>query len=114
MSGMDDVFGRFAVRPDHRDFWRLSEIVLRMDGAMEAATSDDEKQRVFERFASVHVDLDSLSYLALQRAIRALGIRTRMDLIANTVEVARLSALYIDGFTTGCEFTTRPTTLDAP
>jgi hypothetical protein len=104
MSGMDDVFGVMPNRPNHPDFWKLSQVILRMDGAMEAATSEDEKEAVFASFVGGHVDLPSLAYVATHRAMRALGTKTQMEVAANFKEVARLASLYMDGFTTACEY----------
>lgn len=97
MSGMDDVFGARSARPNHPDFWRLSEIMLKNDGRMEAA-SDADKEPVWQTTVSQFVDINSLSYLAVNRAIKAAGPK-RLELIPV------LSALFLDGFIAGCEFT---------
>lgn len=105
MSGMSDVFGERPARPDTAEFWRLSEIVLRLDGAMEAAATGAEKDQVWEARVTEHVELEALTYMAMQRAIRALGLRTRVDVALRSLDVAKLSGMYIDGFIAGCEFT---------
>lgn len=92
---MDDAFGKIGPRPDNPTFWKLSEIVLRADGAMDDATPE-AKQAEWERIMHEVIDeLDSVSYMALQRAMR---------MTANPVEMARLATLWLDGFSAGAHY----------
>lgn len=106
MSAMDDVFGAMPNRPNHPDFWKLSEIILRLDGALEAAPPN-KKQEVFAALVAKRVDPDSLSYVALNRALRALGITSKEDVAGSQKLMAICSAMYLDGFTAGCEFSAK-------
>lgn len=73
MSNHDDSFTdpfndpRFPDRPNHADFWSLSEIVLWLDGQAEARAGQDP----FEYpITDVGIDRASLEYMAEQRAAR--------------------------------------------
>ena len=96
-SGMDEVFGP-GDRPKSPDFWKLSSIVLKLDGRLEAAKPKD-RQAIFEAAVSDHVDLESISYMAYQRAIRMVP-----PSLENMRVIQMLCASYIDGFTAGSEF----------
>lgn len=86
MGDMDDILNdpRFPDRPDHPDFWKLSEIVLQLDGR-----SNDEAFSV-EGTASEVVDLESLTYMAIQRiaqlhdALEETGHRTHPSSLMTT------------------------------
>ncbi len=94
-----DVFGERS-RPEHPDFWKLSSIVLQLDGRTE-----DESEDAFDRgIKDARVDPQSVSYLSVQRALRALDVQTFEDLQANPQKMQLLmvlSAIYLDGFTAG-------------
>lgn len=98
MSAMDDVFGHRPERPNHPDFWLLSELVLKLDGRMDD-TPADQRQAAWKEAVTKHVDLDSISYMAMQRALRATGGQEQL--------AKMLAALYIDAFIFGCEFSDR-------
>ena len=97
MTSLDDVFGEFPDRPNTRDFWRLSLVVLQLDGG---ATEDE-----FGRFALPDfVDEDSLVYLARQRiatVARLLGTSPTQ------AETALMLAVYVEAFLVGCKFSER-------
>lgn len=99
---MDDPLNdpRFPLRPDHPDFWKLCQVALKYDGRMMEATSEEAKQRVFEEAVEGVVDIGSISYFALQRAIRITN-DPRM--------VAALTAIYIEGFIVGHNYGQVPT-----
>lgn len=103
---ISDVFGNFPQRPDHKDFWRLSSIILKLDGRMKEATTEDEKQAVWDDNVDRWVDSDSLNYMAMQRAMRPLGITTAGDLQKNAELVILMNVLYQEGFQIGAEFAT--------
>jgi len=76
----------FPDRPDHPDFWRLSETILYMDGAAESGQSYDE-------IMDKHMDAESLIYMADQRVRRAMMSQ------ASASEI--VMALYLDAFALG-------------
>jgi hypothetical protein len=102
MGATDDVFGRRPQRPEHPDFWRLSEIVLANDGRMDAAPRR-EKERVWKETTGSVIDVPSITYMATQRAIKLLGPPTP----ANLAQHSAVAALYIDAFVTGAMFEQR-------
>ena len=85
---------RFPNRPNHPDFWRMSEIVIEMDRRTEAHPDK------FEEIVGEIVDLDSLIYMATQRSLRAatLGRATPTSIMVHG------TALWIDAFTVGYKF----------
>jgi len=88
MSAMNEFFGDVYGRPDHPDFWKLSEVLLSMD-------AETDTPGGFEKaVADANVDVASLTYVALQRARRAyLG-----DDPAVTMAFC---AVWLDGFIAG-------------
>lgn len=85
-------------RPNHPDFWRLANLVLQADGRAE-----EDPARAEKMVADI-VDPDTLSYMALQRAMRLVGAETREQVDANKHEVMRLAAIYFDAFILGARF----------
>lgn len=71
MSGIEDVFGKRSHRPDHPDFWRISEVLLANDGDMEAARTTDEKETAWAKRTGSVVDVPSVTYASIQRTILA-------------------------------------------
>lgn len=102
---LGDFFGPSPsnTRPDTPDFWRLAEIIQGFDIAMDNA-APAERDEVFEGLLTAHVDLPSLTYMAFQRVIRLLGIRTSTELAERQVEVGRQVALYLEAFAVGSQF----------
>jgi hypothetical protein len=104
---LDDVFGAMPQRPDGRDFWRLSQLILGMDGELEAAANDEEKDKAFRLRVGAWVDMDAITYMGMQRAFRALGVTTVGDLVRDQRKrdmAMKIAALYIEAFTLGCEY----------
>lgn len=104
---LNDVFGDMPERPNHPDFWRLSSIVLKYDTRIQAAATDDAKEKVWHDNVVRWVDEGSLIYMASQRAMRALGLETRGDLANNVDLMVRCTTLYSEGFQFGAEFATQ-------
>lgn len=100
-------FEGFPGRPDHPDFWKLSDIVLMHDGRMEDASTPREAADAVEKIVAQFIDPSSLTYMALQRALRNFGFETKQDLIDNQDLIARSMALYLDAFAVGAEVATR-------
>jgi hypothetical protein len=79
-------------RPEHPDFWMLSEIVISQDAAV------DNKAITFEEVVNKVVDVHSLAYMAQQRAMRISGP------YAPVSEQSKIAAVYMDAFLTGAAF----------
>lgn len=88
---MEDGIPNHPGRPDHPDFWKLSEIILEMDGKFSEGEGED-----FEAFIREQIDVDSVTYMALQRALRLQG--RGLDSIA---------AIYLEAFIVGRTFERR-------
>jgi len=104
----NDFFGAMPNRPDHPDFWKLTNVLMRLDAGLDVTSTDrDVQERQYEeRLAEIGVDQRSLSYVATQRAFRALGIETRADLMdRQRLEMAiMLSSIWLDAFAAGVFF----------
>jgi hypothetical protein len=104
-SGMDDVFGARPERPVHPDFWRISEVVLSNDAPMEEANGNEEKNRAWMARTTDLVDVESVTYMAGQRAKMVadqagagLSARQRFSMIT------ALATVWIDAFVAGAMF----------
>jgi hypothetical protein len=98
MSAMDDVFGELPGRPDHPDYWRISEIVLRHDGAVEEAPIEERNAAWMRLIGELVDDLEGLTDVAMKRTMFALGAQ------ADYETAAKATASFIDGFATGAEY----------
>ena len=83
-----------------RDFWKLSAIILKLDAELQ----ESKDVKVFDRTVNAIVDIDSLSYTALLRSIRALGVSTRAEVQEAAEILAMLAAVYMDAFMTAVRF----------
>lgn len=83
-------------RPDHDDFWTLSAIIIDSD---EIATKESLRAAIGEL-----VDLDSLAYMAEQRALRSLRIQDEEEFCRNKEAIAILASIWMDAFITGVRF----------
>lgn len=102
-DAMDEVFGKRPKRPDHPDFWRISEILLANDGAMDEAQGQDEKDREWRRRTGAVVDIESVTYAGIQRAMRvgsAIDPRGFLPIKAR----AAIAALWVDAFVAGAMY----------
>ena len=93
-------------RPDHPDFWRLVEIVQEYDIRMDDATPEN-KEAVFKAAFDGVVDLDSLGYMAMQRAMRVVGVRSNEEVRKQAGLLAAMATLYFDAFLMGAQFQQR-------
>lgn len=113
---LNDMFGPNPQRPDTKEFWALSDIVLKLDGRMDAAGTDEEKNQVFEgAVTDTGMSSDALAYMGMQRAFRAVGVQTRRDLDDPRVikQVMAMTALYMEAFIVGSDFAGRAHEADA-
>lgn len=99
--------GPLGLRPNHPDFAGLVEIILGYDAKMDTAPNQKAKDRVFSDLLAEVIDASSLTYMAMQRAMRMCGVRTRMDLMAASFEVTKLASAYMEGFVVGAQFERR-------
>lgn len=97
-SAMDAVFGK-RKRPSSHDFWKLSQIVLKLDGRMDEAAPAD-KREAFENTISEVIDIESASYMATQRALRA-GLPPTRE---NARTLMLLATVWLDGLTIGLNY----------
>lgn len=100
-SGMEDVFGSNPRRPEHPDFWRLSEVMLGMDAGFDETADEPTKARLFEKRFEGVVDRASVVYIAEQRVLRVAG-RPRNP--SQVVQQALLAGLWVDAFLAGVKF----------
>ena len=102
---LNDVFERPEGAPDTPDFWKLSSLILKNDGAIEAAEDMDEIQEVYNRIlAESGITHDTLHYVADQRALRMLGIKTEQEVAEKARLIGALAAMFVDGFILGGAF----------
>lgn len=78
----------FPDRPQHPDFWKLSTIILEMDGKFAEDSATD-----FEEYVDNEVDVASIMYMAIQRAQRLQGRN-----------VGSIAAIYMEAFMVGRRF----------
>lgn len=99
---LNSLFNRPEGAPDGPDFWRLSKVVLKSDGAIEAAEDDAQIEAAYDKvMADAGVSHEALAYLAKQRAYRLLGIETEQDAERQARLIGALAAMFVDGFTVG-------------
>lgn len=100
---LNDFFGSMPHRPDHPDMWKVADVLLKLDGALEAAGDDNQaKDLAFQGILEeVGIDSEVLSYAAMQRAFRVLGIRTRADLTKKIPEAIMLASVWTEAFAVG-------------
>lgn len=94
MTDLGDLFGSFPNRPNHPDFWVLSDVVLQQDGVTE------DKDFDFEAHLAKTVNPESLYYLANHRlgaTGRQLGIPHQTMLITGL-------GVFIDAFLLGVNY----------
>lgn len=99
MSDADDFLRGPSFRPDHPDFWALSDLMLQLDGQAE------EGNRDAGQIAGEIIDERSLSYLALQRVMRAEALTGERFTMRAQITAA---ALYLEAFVMGARFAQRP------
>lgn len=96
--------------PEHRpsndpNFWRLSSIVLQMDARMKDASNDDERNAVWlDTLKDAGIALNTVSYMAIQRAMRVIGVADRESLERNSGLVSQVAAAWCDAFVAGVNY----------
>lgn len=98
-------------RPEHPDFWALSEIILGLKADMQENQSDLVKQeQVWRSHYEAVGDFDSIAYCAIQAGLQLHDIETGADWVR--LEPHRLSYIrsvqaFFDGFLMGAKFAVR-------
>lgn len=107
MSDPDEFFNDPSLpqRPDHPDYWRMAEILQQMDANVTEAIGGDPT--AYDDEVKKTVDYETISYVAIQRGMRILGIKTRGELMTHAPEVMRFAAIYIEAFIVGARFQDR-------
>jgi hypothetical protein len=100
-----------VTRPDHPDFWKLSEIILALKADREQQERGEIDMAEFERRWRKHYetvgDFDSIAYSAIQCAFALHGIETGGDWNLLTANPAKHMAYvqsvqaFFDGFIMG-------------
>lgn len=105
MGAIDDIFGPNRMRPDHPDFWRLSEIILGNDARIQDAPDVEAREAAWAQMVANAGDPESINYMFGQRALIALGGGTDADMSKlDIVLAARMATLAIDSFLVGVAF----------
>jgi hypothetical protein len=87
----------FPLRPEHPDFWAMSEIVLDFD---HKAAADPEG--AFEQVMSeAGIDMGSVIYMGMQRAMRVLGVDTQAKIIEQHELLMKMTTLYAEALVVG-------------
>ncbi len=83
-------------RPDTAAFWALSEILIDLDAVAEKFG--------LEAAIDNAVDVQTLMYVAQQRAFRALQIETLAELESREEEINKVTAAWMDAFIAGTKY----------
>lgn len=97
MFDMPRIDPRFPNRPQHKDFWLLSDIELDLDGRIDHLTDPGERQEEFTKVIKEVIDLDSLMYMSRGRVLAAISRGLYFD-------QSGMNSMYIDGFLAGAHF----------
>lgn len=82
------------MRPDHPDFWRLSEIILQIDAQADIPGTNID-------IVKQSIDSPSATYMALQRALRI------KQATGTELSLVYLSAAWLEGLVAGIRFEQR-------
>jgi hypothetical protein len=86
---------RFPDRPQHQDFWSLVDVVNQLDG--QTSEGQQSLEQVLDQL--IHVDTESLTYMASQRALKAIEV-----LHLNPAMEQAFTAVFINAFAAGVLF----------
>jgi hypothetical protein len=93
---------RFPNRPDHPDFWLMSEVLVAQD------TQADQGVQSFDDMVNRYVDLKSLRYVAEQQAGMFIQQRGARKLVYGSREVeVMIEAAFLAAFVHGVRFQIR-------
>lgn len=82
-------------RPDHPDFWIISQALIDTDTRMDQSR---DKTVTFVETVGAIVDIESVTYAANQRVLRMVGSGVNRQL------ATAMATLWMDAFVAGAEF----------
>jgi len=94
-------------RPEHPDFWKLSEIILKLKADQTEATSINQAMTSWRAAYEALGDFDSIAYCAMQAGMALHNIETGADWIrvmgdpASHESYVKSVQAYFDGFVMG-------------
>ena len=113
MSDINDLFSgdQFPDRPDHADFWRLSSIVLKLDGGVSDPQVVGGGVDLFDRLKEVITSDESAIYMCNQRTSMFLNALRKADprwaagvaLLGPHIGAA-MASMWLEGFVVGNHF----------
>lgn len=111
---LDDLMpGGHAPRPEHPDFWRISEVCLSLKADVNEARTAEELDALWKQRVGEIGDFESINYHAIQVALQIMGVETkfeweliRQDSVLRERFVELLQAFY-DGFIIGANYEKR-------
>lgn len=89
----------FPDRPQHPDFWKMAAVIKQNDRISDLGTEHRSGLA-----ATIQVDVESLGYMAKNRAMRAQELLSHRDDGVPIPERDRLIMMWIDAFTAGMRF----------
>lgn len=97
MSEFDQGIPGPPGRPDHPDFWKLCDVVLKHD-----ASTEDDTPESLDAVIAEFVDPEVLAYMAFQRTLR-MCMSSGADLPIMQL-LPMLGGSWVDGFVAGAAF----------
>lgn len=100
-------------RPDHPDFWRITEIHMELKAALAEAPNMEAQAAAWKASYEKIGDFDSIKYHALQAAIHIHKLETGLDFLMLRADPERSASFiaivqaFFDGFIAGAEFERR-------
>lgn len=100
----EEMFPRPPGAPDDPTFWALSDLILKYDGRMRE-TPEHAQDEVFEQAVGESgANVETVAYVAYQRALRALGYSDAITIRLNAGKVAKLAAAWMEAFLIGTQY----------
>lgn len=93
----------FPDRPQDPEFLVLSEVICAADEELDVCETDEEREAAFLRVLSEIIPAEVLSYMATQRALRAVLGTAALGLPIELV----VTSGWIDGFVAGARYAER-------
>jgi hypothetical protein len=107
VSSSKNPFGQsIAGRPDHPDVNLLSDVVLSIDAETDGRRSQ-EGADALGRVLNETADSQSVTYVAMQRTMRILGISSPAEMLLRGPQAAAMASLWMDAFAAGARFQKR-------
>lgn len=104
MSADDTIPGPKS-RPNDPNFWKLSSILLQLDGRIQEAADEAEKNAAWdEAVESAGIAPDTLAYVSMQRAFRLVGAYDAESILRQNDTITKLTVAYMEGFIIGSKY----------